>query len=194
MAQRLYIIPEVTDARGVLVAKYLDSLGPSGAIGQMRYGFQPIRLVGADFTTEQDASLVANPDVYAFPFNLQATVGGGGVQAARNAHEIVLIPAQWINGNMIWMEVAHTDAGMFQYMNRLKTYLPGVFLDSGAKLNAQWSTLPVNVQEAIVACAESFGYSTSFISNNTQVRVILENFANAWGEAPIFVGPIVLQI
>lgn len=195
MATRLYIVPEIggTSATDPLRAKYLDTLGPLGPAAQMRYGFQPIRLVGSDLTPTQDASLISHTDVYAFPFDLTPTVGGGGVTAARNALELVFIPAQWVAGNTTWMEVAVMVAGMFQFMQRLKTFLPTVLIDSSSKLNTQWNVLPIDAQTAIIACAQSFGYDTSFIAGNTQIRVILENFARNWGVAPIFVGPVVLQ-
>jgi hypothetical protein len=192
---RLYIVPEIgTGVTGdPLRAKYLDTLGPYGATGQMRYGFQPIRLVGSDFTAQQDAFLVAQSDVSPFPFDLTANVGGGGVTAARAMLELALIPAQWVNGAMPWMQVAKMVAGMFQFMNRLKGYLPTLLIDNATKLNVQWGSIPVDTQNGIIACAQSFGYSTAFIAANTQLRVILENFATAWGVPPIFVGPVVLQ-
>lgn len=196
MPLQLFIVPEIGTGtiQDPLRAKYLDTLGVTGSVGQIRYGFQPIRLVGADFTPAQAASLSGNSDVFTFPIDLTGTVGGGNVQNARNALELALIPAQWVAGNSIWMDVACIIGGMFQFMQRLKGYLPTLLIDSSTKLNVQWQNIPTDVQTGILNCAQSFGYSTAFITATTQIRVVLETFAKGWGvENPIFVGPVVLQ-
>lgn len=195
MALQLFIVPEIGagTSQDPLRAKYIDGLGITGPVGQTRYGFQPIRLVGADFTPAQSSSLSANSDVFTFPTDLSVNVGGGNVQTARDAYALVFIPEQWITAQTQWMEVAVMTAGMFQFMNRLKTFLPTLIIDDIAKLNIQWSSVPTDTQSGILACAQSFGYSTSFIVANTQIRTIIEEFGRDWGAAPIFVGPVVLQ-
>lgn len=196
MPPQLFIVPEIGSdtPQDKLRAKYIDDLGLSGSVWAIRYGFQPIRLVGADFTPAQSASLSSHADVFTFPVDLLANVGGGNVQNARDALELALIPAQWVAGNSIWMDVACIVGGMFQFMQRLKGYLPTLLIDSSTKLNVQWQNIPADVQTGILNCAQSFGYSTAFITATTQIRVVLENFAKGWGiENPIFVGPVVLQ-
>jgi hypothetical protein len=190
MAYRLYIVPTIgagtigppPDPRR---PKYFDGLKWDG----MDYGFQPIFLVAADLTPAQDASIVANPDVDALPFDLSPTVGGGNVQAARNALEAALIPAQWINGQMTWLTVARMIGGMFQFMQRLNFYLGStVLIDSSAKLNAQWQQIPVDpYQNAIFAATNSLDYT--FNPNpNDQLRTLLQQLGQQWGSAPFFLG------
>jgi len=158
----------------------------------MDYGFQPLFLVAADLTPAQDSAVTANTDVFAFPANLATAVGGGGVTAAQNALEAALIPAQWVNGSMLWSQVARIIAGMFQFMQRLNGILGNaVVIDASAKLNAQWQTVPVDDQSAVLEAAQSLGYNTSFIQPTTQLRAILKTFADAWGNTPFRLGNFV---
>ena len=191
MANRLYIVPAigtgtVTDRRR---PKYIADQGFTW--GGMDYGAQPIFLVGANLTPAQDAAIVANADVTAFPFDLTTNVGGGGVQDARAALEAALIPAQFVNGAMSWNQVARTVAGMFQFMQRLAFYLNNeVILESTDHLNVQWQNVPARIQQGILDTAQSLGYDASFISPTTQVRALIENFSNQWGDKGFSVGPI----
>jgi hypothetical protein len=201
MAYRLYIVPSETvtqEGEPLRIAKYFhprstSPLTVSPWLG-MYYGFQPIYLVAADLAAADDANIAGQTDVDALPFDLSPTVGGGNVQAARAALEAALIPAQWVNGQMTWLTVARMVAGMFQYMQRVYAITgPQLMLDSSAKLNAQWSQIPVDPwQNAILAAANSFSYDTSFIRSNTQVRVILQNFAQDWGSVPFYFGQFVI--
>ena len=184
MAYRLYIVPAETgtDNEGNFRrAKYFTGL----RYAAMDYGFQPIFLVAADLTPAQDNSIASQPDVDAFPFDLSPTVGGGNVQAARNALEAALIPAQWVNGQMTWLTVARMVGGMFQYMQRLNFYLGNqVLIDSSSKLNVQWSSIPVDpYQTAILAAASSLNYTLAPAPND-QLRTILESLAQQWGNKP----------
>lgn len=158
------------------------------------YGFQPTYLIAADLTPAQDAAVIANTDVFAFPFDLTGTVGGGNVQNARTALEAALIPAQAINGQNTWLEVARLVAGMFQFMQRLRGITgPTTLIDTSAKLNVQWGSIPVDPwQTAILAAAASFGYDTTFIQNNTQLRTIIDNFGRQWGNKQFQFGEFVI--
>ena len=151
----------------------------------MAYGFQPFYLVGADIDAAKEAEILANSDVFGFPANLQATLSGSTAQQARDAYALALIPEQWINAGMTWQQVARTTAGMFQYMQRLRSYLgPNtVLIDSSMKLNVQFGSLPGDVQQAMLDTAADLGYSVT-IAANTQVRQILKDMADQWGVRP----------
>ena len=190
MAYRLYITPAIgigtrDDPRR---PAYISDFPISRF--SMDYGFQPIFLTAADLTPLQDASVTAHPDAFAFPFDLTTNVGGGNVNAAQNALEAALIPAQWVNGAMLWSQVARIVAGMFQFMQRLNGVLGNeVVIDTSAKLNIQWSAVPANYQSAIIEAATSLNYDTSFIQPTTQLRAILKSFADAWGSRSFIMGP-----
>lgn len=190
MAFRLYLVPQIGtgDARDQRRAKYISALGvPYTA---MDFGFQPVFLVAADLSPANDAAVVANADVFAFPFDLQATISGGAVNQRKTRLEDFFIPGDGVTNGMTEQACARYVAGLFQFMQRLNFVLGNeVFVDTLAKLNIQWSTVPIDpYQNAILQTAQSLGYDTSFIQSNTQVRAILKNFADQWGAKPFHFG------
>lgn len=194
MAPRLYIVPAATTTTPFGTRrepKYFSSLGVPW--GGMDYGFQPVFLIGADLSVAQDTSVVANADVFAFPFNLQATISGAGVNARKNRLEDFFIPGDGVFNGMTEQACARYVAGLIQFMQRLNGVLGNeVVIDASAKLNVQWSAISANYQAAIIEAAQSLGYDTSFIGSNTQLRAILKNFSDQWGTRPFIVGPITL--
>jgi len=186
---RLYITPSL--GTGSDEDRWRPAYFDGVAKAAMYYGGQMLFLVAADLTPAQDAAIIANADVIVFPFDLSTTIGGANLQNARNALEAALIPAQWVNATDTWLHVARMVGGMFQYMQRLWYYLPTLLVDSSAKLNTQWSSIPVDpYQTAILAAAASLNYTINPAPND-QLRVILESLAGQWGNKPFQLGPYI---
>jgi hypothetical protein len=181
MAYKLYIVPAIGGGGGTQDArrpKYIHALQPPGA--WMDYGFQPIFLCGVDLSPANDAAVVANADVFAFPVDLDTNISGGAINATRNTHEAFLIPLQSVPAT--YRLLARYDAGLFQYMQRLHGMLGNqILIEDSAKLNIQWQSIPINIQTAMLNAAQSFSYDTAFITNTTQLRAILKVWADAWG-------------
>lgn len=190
MAYRLYIVPKI--GTGVRTdpyrPKYFSDLNYN--VGLLDYGMQAIYMASGDLSPTDDAFVAGKADVITFPFDLSTTVGGGNVQQARAALEAVFIPAQTVNGQDTWLAVARMCGGCFIFMSRLAVSITLV-LDT-AYLNTQWSAIPVNIQNAILDTAQFFGYDTTFIRNNTQVRTIITTFADAWGNKPFVIGEMTI--
>ena len=192
MAFRLYLVPAIGagTSQDPRRAKYLSALGV--AYGAMDYGFQPVFIAGADLSPANDASVVANADAFGFPFDLSPQLSGGDANVASNALESFFIPANWITGSLTWLEVARTTLGMFQYLQRLNGTIGNVVLLDGTgnkTLNTQFNQIDPTIQAGIINAAGSLGYDTNFIQNNTQVRAIIKNFADQWGNKPFIFGP-----
>jgi hypothetical protein len=192
MAFRLYIVPAIGSGASTQDArrpKYIHALQPPGA--WMDYGFQPIFLCGVDLSPANDTAVIANADVFAFPFDLNTTPTAGQRSTAIAAFEAALIPGNnWVVAGIDWRGIARTIAGMFQFMQRLNGVIGNtVVIDSSAKLNVQFSTLTAEQQNAVLVSAQSLGYNTSFIAPNTQIRAILKGFADAWGNETFHFGP-----
>jgi hypothetical protein len=196
MATRFYIVPSVSifgPAGEQRFPKYVSAL--TGNFGPLFYGFQPVFLVACDLTPAQDASVVANADVFAYPFNLDTNISGGAIASTRNAHEAFFIPAQDIP--VTYRLMARYVAGLFTYMQRLQFVVAArtgsnqLVIDTGAKLNVQFGTLPVENQGDVINAAQSLGYDTSFIVGTSQIRAILKVFADGWRNESFFfqVGP-----
>jgi hypothetical protein len=181
MAYKLYIVPAIGGGGGTQDARrptYIHALQPPGA--WMDYGFQPIFLCGVDLSPANDAAVVANADVFAFPVDLDTNISGGAINATRNTHEAFLIPLQSVPAT--YRLLARYDAGLFQYMQRLHGMLGNqILIEDSAKLNIQWQSIPINTQTAMLNAAQSFSYDTAFITNTTQLRAILKVWADAWG-------------
>ena len=196
MALRFYLMPSIGDGSSMENArrpKYLTAMAGADG-GWMDFGFNPVFLVGMNLSAPQDTSLVSNADVFAFPFNLQATISGGAVNTRKSILETFFIPGDGVVSGMTEQACIRYVAGLFQFMQRLNFHLGNeVFIDTLAKLNIQWSTVPVDpYQTAILAAAHSLGYDTSFITGTTQMRMILRNFADQWGNQIFRFGPFSL--
>lgn len=195
MAFRLYVVPQVgtgspTDQRR---AKYLSALG--APYTAMDFGFQPCFCAAADLSPADDASVVGNADVFAFPFDLAPAMGGSSTATSNFLEATFFIPCNWMVGSTTWLVAARTICGMFQYFQRLNVYLGNVVPIDGTtnkSLNTQFNAFSPDVQKAIIDAAQSLGYDTSFIQNNTQVRAFLKNFGDQWGSKPFRFGPFTI--
>jgi len=182
---RLYIVPAIgtgatkEDARR---PKYIFDVATNGA--WFDYGYNPTFLCGVDLTPANDAVVVANADVFAFPFNLDTTISGGAVNSRKARLEDFLIPGDGVTNGMTERNCARYVAGLFQFVRKLYGVLGNeVFIDTSAKLNILWNTIPVNYQNAILTAASMPpANDTSFITATTQLRAILRNFADQWGQ------------
>ncbi len=195
MAFRLYIVPQIgtgtsTDPRR---AKYIAALGvPYTA---MPFGFQPCFCACADLSVANDAAVVANADVFAFPFDLSGQMGSEAAATSSFLETTFFIPCNWMTGSTTWLEAARIICGMFQYFQRLNFILGNVVPIDGTankSLNTQFQQFTAEVQAGILQAASSLGYSTTFIAGNTQVRAILKGFSDQWGAAPFNFGPFTI--
>ena len=96
MTIRIYLTPIVarSDKPNSRAPKYFWDLA-GVTWGAMDYGLEPVMLVVADVTDAQHAALVTNADLVSVPANLDATIGGAGLTAARNGGNITVT---WDNG------------------------------------------------------------------------------------------------
>jgi hypothetical protein len=180
MAYRLYLVPKI--GSGIMGdafrPKYFDGLTWSG----MDYGFQPLFLVAADLPGATDTAIVANSDVFGFPFDLNVNLTEGEVNSARDVLEDALVPAQSLSPQDTWKSAARMVASMFAFMQRMNFVFGNqqVFIDA-SDLDAQFGSLSQELQDAFIATAQSLGYSTSSMIPNAQIRNILKSMADEWG-------------
>ncbi len=198
MAFRLYLVPAIgtgspTDSRR---PKYFDGLAFNATRNQMDFGFQPVFLVCCDLINQADHdSIAAQADAFVFPVDLSPQMGGAAAATANILETRYFIPANWLTGSLTWLETTRAICGMFQYMQRLNGVIGNVVVFDGTgnkTLNTQFNQIDPAVQTAITQAAQSLGYSTAFIAGNTQVRAILKNFADQWGNKPFIFGTFVI--
>lgn len=189
MPFRLYIVPVIgTGVKGdPRRPKYFADLSVDWSA--VDFGFEPVMFVGATLSVSDDNAIVGQADVTALPFDLAPTLTGGQVNTIQSKLEALNIPAGWVNTSLTWLLVVRTVLGMFSYLQRFSAVYaentgntpPSVFT-SGVTLNTTFGSLPLAVRTAMVDAAQSFGFSTSGLTANTTLRVILKALADNFQE------------
>jgi len=202
MAFRIYTVPIVTTVHGggtVRTAKYVYSgltlvmipiAGADGLqrVGVLAYGNETQMLVGANFTTADDATLVSMPDVNAVPVDLDSLVTTGQRTAIQAFLESVNIPAGWIAVGDTWRSVARGVCGIFTFGNAyigvwsrtVGGIAPSWFV-AGVTLATTFGALPANVQATMLTTGQEQGLSTAGLTSGTTLRAILKNMADQYG-------------
>jgi hypothetical protein len=140
--------------------------------GTIYYGTENWVLVGSDLSTSDDAAVVAAPDAFALPFNLDRTLTAGQVTNVQTKLESVNIPAHWVTTSLTWKQVLRTIAGMSLVLQRLSGVNATNFF-SVAVLNNTISSLPAQVRTDLVAAAAELNINTSGITGTTTIREAL---------------------
>ena len=193
---RFYIVPVVgtgadhTDGRR---PKYLDTLGVA-RWNAMDYGAEPVMLVFAEVTAAQDATLTANPDVFALPVNLDANLTVAEAATVRTVLEALNIPASnWVTTSVTWRQLLRTVAQTMQFLQRLNA-VQGKMRPFGGTvtLSTRWNQLSAAQQLALREAAFSMGFSTSAIVGSSNFRAMLKAMADQWGNRPVLMGGLEL--
>ena len=198
MAWRLYVIPieSAGTARGPKYFTWMVDPDPPGLSvpwAMMDYGCEPTGIVAADVTTAQHNVLAGHADVLALPVNLNTSPNAAAVTTAQTYLESINVPAGWVTTALTWRQIVRTVAGLFQFAQRYSGISSGGrWFGGGVALSMQWGQLPADVQTNLLATATSFGYSTMGLSGTTTIRTILKVLADAWGDAPFYLGGLVI--
>ena len=186
MADRLYLMPLVLDARNRRVPKYhADFAGLSWAAQD--YGPEPWCLVGVRAIPDAlHTTISADADVNAFP--LLANFGnqiGGNLAAVQAAMENAAIPAGWVAATMTWNTLFRGVLLIFQFNQRFNGLMPNVRLfdpNDNITLSTLMRNLPAGVWDALKQTARSFGIDTTSVGPDGTMRdfyqVVRQNFPN----------------
>jgi hypothetical protein len=145
----------------------------------MDLGIEPTFIVGANLTADQHTFVSNQSDVFAFPANLDAPVGGNpALNRVRNGLEQRNIPGSDIQASWTWRQVIGRIVESCFILQRLngrhqrRLFEPGVSLDSApsAELLAD-----------LIDVGQSFGMNTSALSIAVSVR---ENLLALTGQVP----------
>lgn len=198
MANRFYLIPlETIETMGKNYRgpKYLKwGKNPDGmdvVWAMMDFGHEPVALVVADVTSAQHTELVGNIDVISIPANLDNNVSSVALNTVRDALEGMNIPGNWVQTTNTYREVVRSVAQVFQFTQRLA----GIGADrlfSNKTLSTTWADVPADMKQKLRDAADSMQMDYSFVTASTTIRQILLNFADQWGDKPIYIGGITL--
>jgi hypothetical protein len=189
---RIYLLPleVIGTARGpkYFVWKYNQG-NPvhSTEWGLIDYGFEPTCMMVAQVTQADHDFLAVQSDVYAFPENIDATLGGQ-VSSLRTAMEAFNIPADWINASKTFREVIHMIAAVCLLMQRIKGILGnwGPFTQGGYSLSTKFSEMSLNEQGALSVAFGDMGFTSIDPADN--LRKLLRDYGDAWAGKRILIG------
>lgn len=178
MAIRFYIVPKTgtgVDPFDGYRPRYVSDLNV-GWVG-LDYGDEPTFLVGADVTTAQHTSLVANADVTAAPADLGVTVGGNlaSVQAALEARNI---PSHWVTADMPYKRVLW-GIGCIMLLAQRADFR---FFETGVTLNTTIAQLTTAQRTRLQNLADALGMDRSGVTGSTTMRQALRLLAQQMGE------------
>lgn len=188
MAFRLYIVPFIgtgTKSDPRLPKYFTDGTLTNPRWSSIEFGSEPWAVVGADLSAAEDAIVVGKPDAFAIPFNLDTNLTNQQVTSVKNKLEAMNVPAGWVNNTLTWRAVVRTVLGMFLFQQRLGAIYvsqnggsPPLLFAAGVSLATTFGSLSAAMQSAMIATAESFGFSTAGLTANSTLRVILKALAD----------------
>ena len=200
--QRFYLVPVEIRAnkRG---PKYFGNWGgspsdpdPAGIDcqwGMMDYGFIPSALVLAKNITQVDHdALILNSDVYSFPEILSGPVNDLSVDTF---FEDINIPTDWLTPATTWLELLRQLAGMFLFNQRYG----GIAAEQTGELHSIFDTADLDTrlrqmtdqeQSWFLAAVDSFGFDSSQINDNSQLRLLVKQAGTFWEGQPIYMGGV----
>lgn len=194
MTIRFYVLPIERDGTGILrwpkyfASRFNGGVGITADRNLIDYGLIDEGVLVANLGDADQAFLAAQPDVFAFPVDLDATMSQSEQITLTNLLETAQVPAQWLSGQQTYRSVLRTLTGMFLYMQRVSAILGVDPTTLGVALNTQWRNLPPALQTALQQAAVDLGYDFGGVNNNTTLRNVLKAMADQWGTRPIYLG------
>jgi len=137
------------------------------------YGFELVTLVMADTDATQHAAIIADPEIYAFPDDLDTTIPNA--PAVRAELEPYGIPLAWITNGLAWRLVVRYTVFLFTLAQFLTTRewrewgggwndltYDGTILPTGADYNTVWEDLPVIYKAALMIAFARIGWVDNY--------------------------------
>lgn len=192
----VYISPEGIEYRG---PKYFKWRWNPAGLEVIKKGYQyyggmgnSIVAVGAEVTQPQHDYLILQPDVFSFPINLDVSLIPSDISSLSSYLETSYVPADWITPADTWKTAIRTILAMFQLIGRYIaiTAIPP-WNDPSISFNAQFRNLPQYVRDGINQSFDDLNFDKSVIRSNWNLRIILKNAADQWGNREIRIGPFV---
>lgn len=143
---RFYIVPLDSG-----VPRYFGTAGvPHVGVS---YGLEPVMLLRSDTDATQHAAAISDPEIYAFPDDIDTTIPNA--PSVRADLEPYGIPLQWVTNGLSWRLVLRYCIFLFTFAEHLAgtpwrsrgggwddPSYDGALLPAGANFNTTWSALP----------------------------------------------------
>lgn len=173
MTLRIYLMP-ITGAgtkEDPRRAKYADTHLSGFQWQMMDYGDEPVCLVTADIGSGH-AALAAETDVFAFPVNLDDTIGVS-IAGTVTVLEGVNIPGNWIKSTHTFRHIIGDIAAMFLLSQQHQGLGFGRLFPVGTTLNTTLGTLTSTARQNVIDSARGLNAGMSSLDNSSQLRQIL---------------------
>ena len=160
-----------------------DPPGIDSRYALMDYGFTPYALVlGKNITQVDHDVLILTADVFAFPDDLDGPVNDPGVDTF---FEGINLPTDWLTPATSWRELLRQTAGMFQFNQRyggIAAHETGELhsMFDNADLGTRLRQMTAQEQSWFMATVDSFGYDSSQINDNSQLRLLVKQAGSYW--------------
>jgi len=195
MAIHLYILPIERNLAGTQRGpKYFfwrfdpDPPGIQGGWAMMDYGFLDYALLVSNLSDADHAFLLAQPDVYSFPQDLNAQISDGPVITA--FFEAINIPTDWLTPSTTYLEFLRQMAGLFQFNQRYGGISNGQsLLGNGVTLDNNWNNLSQQQKQWFNQTIASFGYIFN-VTGNPKLRALAKQAGDLWGAQAFYLGGI----
>ena len=153
----------------------------------MDYGFFDYMLIRCPTISqaEHDA-LILNPDVYAWPDNLDQPVTDPNVDVF---FEAINIPTNWLTPSTQYRELLRRLAGMFQFNQRYSVISNGGDIFAGRDLSSRPSDMTAQEEQWLRDTANSFvPGSGDSLNRNQTFRTLMRNVSSYWDGLPFYLG------
>jgi len=199
MMQRFYIVPidwRVINGDNFAKPKYIDTrfTEEPGDVkiraSFMNYGFTPYYLVLAkDISVADDAVLTSKTDVYAFPLTLDQSIAPQ--DNLDEFFEVIGVPTDWLTPANTYLEFLRQTAAMFQFNQRYQAISAGHdLIDDTGGLDTKYNSWSTEVQEWFDQTVESLDYDPAFITPNKDLRQLLKQVGDLWGDKVFRMGGV----
>ena len=196
--QRFYITPidwRVIDGNNIAKPKYFDTrftndpgdvTSPSSF---MNYGYAPYYLVLAkEISTADDTMLVSKSDVYAFPLVLDQSIAPQ--DNLDDFFEAIGIPTDWLTPANTYIEFLRQTAAMFQFHQRYHGISGHDLIADTGGLDTKYNSWSTEIKGWFDQTVESFGYDPAFIQPNKNLRQLLKQVSDLWGDKSFVMGGV----
>lgn len=135
------------------------------------YGWADEYLVAAALDDTQRAGLLAHPDVYEFPVNLDLPVDKAAVTPF---FESVNLPTDWLTAANTYRDLLRQTYGMFGFANAFFVAAGGHSLWDYATLDTRYRDLPTEAQGWFNQAVATLGGNPALINRNATMRQLLK--------------------
>ena len=158
----------------------------------MDYGFFDYMLIyKADITQGEHDALILNPDVYAWPDDLNQPVTDPAVDVFFDA---INVPTNWLTPSTEYIELLRRLAGMFQFNQRYSSIASEAgggtrSMFEGRDLASRPRDMTPEEEAWLRAAADTFvSGAGSQINRNQTFRTLMRNVSSFWDGLPFYLG------